>query len=132
MASYIDGRRGRNHLFFEQATQRRTGGLSRLHQLRDLLIGLLVILSQDVAVTDGLKVDAGIVRRDNGQGTLDASVQRPPLSLAHLATQRSQAAPKGATRLNPLNLQGLADGTGSALQRVVLPGLGLERRLHCG
>ena len=126
----IGGWRGRNHLFFEQASQRRARGLSRLHQLRDLLIGLLIILSQDVTITDGLEVDAGVVRGDDGQGTLDARVQRPPKSLAHLATQRSQAAPKGATRLDPLNLQGLADGTSCALQRVMLPSLGLERRLH--
>ena len=32
--------------------------------------------------------------------------------------------------MDPLNLQGLTDGTGGALQRVVLPDLGLEHRLH--
>ena len=59
-------------------------------------------------------------------------MQRPSKSLTHLATQRSQAAPKGATRPDPLNLQGLADGMSYALQRVMLPGLDLERRLHYG
>ena len=101
-------------------------GLSRLHQLRDLLIGLLVILSQDVAVTDGLKVDADVVRGDDSQGTLDARVQRPPEPIADLTAQCDQAAPEGAARLDPTNLQGLAGGTGSALQRVVLPDLGIE------
>ena len=57
-------------------------------------------------------------------------MQRPLKSLAHLATQHSQAALKGATRLDPLNLQGLADGTGDALQRVVLPDLGIEHYPH--
>ena len=32
--------------------------------------------------------------------------------------------------MNPLDLQGLAGGTGSTLQRLVLPDLGLEHRLH--
>ena len=61
---------------------------------------------------------------------LDARVQRPPESLVHLAAQRDQAAPKGAARLGPLNLQGLAHGTGGILQHVVLPDLGFEHRLH--
>ena len=71
------------------------------------------------------------MRGNDSQGTLDARVQRSLESLAHLATQHSQAAPEGATRLSPLNSQGVVDGTSSGLQRVVLPDLGLERRLHC-
>ena len=57
-------------------------------------------------------------------------MQCPLESLAHLAAQRDQVAPKGAARLDPLNLQGLAGGMGNALQRVVLPDVGIEHRLH--
>ena len=72
------------------------------------------------------------MRGNDSQGMLDARVQRSSESLAHLATQRSQAALEGATRLSPLNSQGLADGTGSGLQRIVLHNLSIERCLHCG
>ena len=57
-------------------------------------------------------------------------MQRPLEPLVDSAAQHDQAAPKGAARLDPLNLQGLADGTGGILQRIVLPDLGLEHRLH--
>ena len=46
------------------------------------------------------------------------------------AAQRDQAAPEGATRLDPPDHQGLTGGTGGALQNVVLPNLSLEHRLH--
>ncbi|XP_066342186.1 uncharacterized protein [Miscanthus floridulus] len=62
----IDGRRRRNHLLFEQPGQRHARGLSRLHQLHHLLLGLLIVLCHDVTVTDGLEVDIGIVRGDDG------------------------------------------------------------------
>ena len=77
------------------------GCYSRLYQLHDLLLGLLVILSHDVTVADGLEVDAGVVRGDDGQGALDTRMQRPPEPLVDSVTQRDQAAPEGATRLDP-------------------------------
>ena len=47
-----------------------------------------------------------------------------------LAAQRGQAALEGAARIDPPDLQGLTGGTDDALQRVVLPDLTLEHRLH--
>ena len=75
--------------------QRCAKRLHRLHQLRDLCVGLLVIFRQNLAVADSLEVD-GVVRGDDGQGALDTHVQRPPEPLVDTAAQRNQAAPKGA------------------------------------
>ena len=70
------------------------------------------------------------MRGDDGQGALDARMQRPLEPLVDSAAQRDQAALEGATRLDPPDLQGLAGGTDGALQRVVLLDLSLEHRLH--
>jgi len=95
-SSRIGGWRGRDHLFFKQTGQRCARCLGRLQQLHDLRIRLLVIFWQHVAVADSLEVD-GVVRGDDGQGALDTRVQRPSESLADVAAQRNQAAPKGAS-----------------------------------
>ena len=84
----VGGRRGRNHLLFEQTGQRRARGLGLLLQLHDLLIDLLVILSHSVTVTDGREVDGGVVRGDDGQGALEARMQGPPKPLADSVAQR--------------------------------------------
>jgi len=57
-------------------------------------------------------------------------MQRPPKLLVDSAAQRNQAATKGATRLDPSDLQGLTGGTGGTLQHVVLLDLSLEHCLH--
>ena len=41
------------------------------------------------------------MRGDDGQGVLDARMQRPPEPLVDSAAQRDQAAPEGAARLDP-------------------------------
>jgi len=95
-SSKIGGRRRRDHLFFEQLGQRSARRLGRLQQPHDLCISLLVIFWQHIAVADSLEVD-GVVRGDDGQGALDTRVQRPSESLADVAAQRDQTAPKGAS-----------------------------------
>ena len=95
--SSIGGWRRRDNLLFKQPSQHRAGTLRHLHQLRHRLISLLVIIEQDVAIADGLEVNADVVRGDDGQCALDARMQRPSESLAHLAAQRNQAAPERAS-----------------------------------
>ena len=60
-------------------------------------VSLLVIVGQDVAIADGLEVNAYVVRGDDGQRALDARMQRSSEPLAHLTAQCNQTAPNGAT-----------------------------------
>ena len=93
LRTFVIGRRqGRDHLLFKQRCQRGARAFRRFQQLRHHLVGLIVIIGQDIAIVDG----TNIVRGDDGQCALDACMQRSSELLTHLTAQRNQTAPKGA------------------------------------
>lgn len=126
-------------LLFEARGENGTRGLGSLNKPQQLFLGggsggcvILVILLFHEPTAHGLQVDADEVGGKDGERSLHAVMKSAVDLVAHTVVEGSQATPKRATRIAPLDFESLAEATHGGLQSHVVVDLRVQGGLESG